>query len=62
MTAPIVIVGAGQAAASFISRHVALANPQPVVLIGEEYWRRAVDIDFLAAEGVMDELVRLEGK
>ena len=36
MTAPIVIVGAGQAAASFISRHVALANPQPVVLIGEE--------------------------
>ena len=36
MTAPIVIVGAGQAAASFISRHVALANPQPVLLIGEE--------------------------
>jgi 3-phenylpropionate/trans-cinnamate dioxygenase ferredoxin reductase subunit len=36
MTTPIVIVGAGQAAASFISRHVALANPQPLVLIGEE--------------------------
>ena len=36
MTAPIVIVGAGQAAASFISRHVALGNQQPLVLIGEE--------------------------
>lgn len=36
MTAPIVIVGAGQAAASFISRHVALARSQPVLLIGEE--------------------------
>ena len=30
-------------------------KPVPVVLIGEEYWRRAVDIDFLAAEGVIDE-------
>jgi uncharacterized protein (TIGR00730 family) len=28
--------------------------PVPVVLVGEEYWRRAVDIDFLAAEGVID--------
>jgi 3-phenylpropionate/trans-cinnamate dioxygenase ferredoxin reductase subunit len=36
MTAPIVIVGAGQAAVSFISRHVALANPQPLLLIGDE--------------------------
>ena len=36
MTAPIVIVGAGQAAASFISRHVALGNEQPLLLIGEE--------------------------
>ena len=36
MARPIVIVGAGQAAASFISRHVALASPQPVLLIGEE--------------------------
>ena len=36
MAAPIVIVGAGQAAASFITRHVALASPQPVLLIGEE--------------------------
>ena len=36
MTAPIVIVGAGQAAASFISRHVALDSQQPVLLIGDE--------------------------
>lgn len=36
MTAPIVIVGAGQAAASFISRHLALGSQQPVLLIGDE--------------------------
>jgi 3-phenylpropionate/trans-cinnamate dioxygenase ferredoxin reductase subunit len=36
VTAPIVIVGAGQAAASFISRHVALGSEQPLLLIGEE--------------------------
>ena len=36
MSAPVVIIGAGQAAASFISRHVALASPQPLMLIGEE--------------------------
>ena len=36
MTAPIVIVGAGQAAASFISRHVALGSRQTLLLIGEE--------------------------
>jgi len=36
MPAPIVIVGAGQAAASFISRHVALGAGQPLLLIGEE--------------------------
>jgi 3-phenylpropionate/trans-cinnamate dioxygenase ferredoxin reductase subunit len=36
MAAPIVIVGAGQAAASFISRHVALGSEQPLLLIGEE--------------------------
>ena len=36
MPAPIVIVGAGQAAASFISRHVALGAEQPLLLIGEE--------------------------
>ncbi len=36
MPAPIVVVGAGQAAASFISRHVALGSKQPILLIGEE--------------------------
>jgi 3-phenylpropionate/trans-cinnamate dioxygenase ferredoxin reductase subunit len=36
MAAPVVIVGAGQAAASFISRHVALGNAEPLLLIGEE--------------------------
>jgi len=36
VTAPIVIVGAGQAAASFISRHVALGSRQTLLLIGEE--------------------------
>jgi 3-phenylpropionate/trans-cinnamate dioxygenase ferredoxin reductase subunit len=36
VAAPIVIVGAGQAAASFISRHVALGSEQPILLIGEE--------------------------
>jgi uncharacterized protein (TIGR00730 family) len=30
-------------------------KPVPVVLVGEDYWRRAVDIEFLAAEGVIDE-------
>lgn len=28
--------------------------PVPVVLIGEEYWRRAVDVEFLVEEGVID--------
>ncbi len=29
-------------------------RPVPVVLVGEEYWRRAVDVEFLADEGVID--------
>jgi uncharacterized protein (TIGR00730 family) len=29
--------------------------PHPVVLVGEDYWRRAVDVDFLAEEGVIAE-------
>jgi uncharacterized protein (TIGR00730 family) len=29
-------------------------KPIPVVLVGETYWRRAVDIDFLVDEGVID--------
>ncbi|QYZ64523.1 MAG: cytochrome D ubiquinol oxidase subunit II [Gammaproteobacteria bacterium (ex Lamellibrachia satsuma)] len=28
--------------------------PIPVVLVGEDYWRRAVDVDFLVEEGVID--------
>jgi 3-phenylpropionate/trans-cinnamate dioxygenase ferredoxin reductase component len=36
VAAPIVIVGAGQAAASFISRYQALGGSQPLLLIGEE--------------------------
>jgi uncharacterized protein (TIGR00730 family) len=28
--------------------------PVPVVLVGEEYWRRAVDFDFLVEEGVIE--------
>ena len=29
-------------------------KPIPVVLVGETYWRQAVDIDFLVDEGVID--------
>jgi len=29
-------------------------RPLPVVLVGEAYWRRAVDLDFLVAEGTID--------
>jgi hypothetical protein len=29
-------------------------KPVPIVLVGEEYWRRAFDIGFLADEGVID--------
>jgi uncharacterized protein (TIGR00730 family) len=28
--------------------------PVPVILVGEDYWRRAFDIEFLADEGVID--------
>ena len=28
--------------------------PVPVVFVGEEYWRRAVDMEFLDSEGVID--------
>jgi len=28
-------------------------NPVPVVLVGEKYWRRAFDVDFLVDEGVI---------
>ena len=29
-------------------------RPLPVVLVGEDYWRKALDIDFLVDEGVID--------
>ncbi|MBI4696546.1 MAG: TIGR00730 family Rossman fold protein [Gammaproteobacteria bacterium] len=29
-------------------------KPMPIVLVGEEYWRRAVNIDFLVEEGVIE--------
>ena len=29
-------------------------KPLPVILVGAAYWRRAVDLDFLLAEGVID--------
>jgi len=29
-------------------------KPVPVVLVGERYWRRAIDFDFLVDEGVID--------
>ena len=29
-------------------------KPLPIVLVGEEYWRRAIDVGFLADEGVID--------
>jgi uncharacterized protein (TIGR00730 family) len=28
-------------------------GPVPIVLVGEEYWRRAIDFDFLVEEGVI---------
>jgi predicted Rossmann-fold nucleotide-binding protein len=28
-------------------------RPLPVVLVGESYWRRAIDFDFMIAEGVI---------
>jgi hypothetical protein len=29
-------------------------KPVPVVLVGEQYWRRAIDFDFLVEEGVIE--------
>jgi uncharacterized protein (TIGR00730 family) len=29
-------------------------KPVPIVLVGEEYWRRAIDVGFLTDEGVID--------
>lgn len=30
-------------------------KPMPVILVGESYWRKAFDVDFLVDEGVIDE-------
>lgn len=30
-------------------------KPLPVVLVGEAYWRKAFDVDFMVAEGVIDD-------
>ncbi|TAM75743.1 LOG family protein [bacterium] len=30
------------------------AAPLPIILVGETYWRRAFDVDFLVAEGTID--------
>jgi 3-phenylpropionate/trans-cinnamate dioxygenase ferredoxin reductase subunit len=60
MAAPIVIVGAGQAAASFISRHVALGRQQPVLLIGDEahppYQRPPLSKKYLLGELELERL------
>ena len=29
-------------------------KPVPVILVGEAYWRRAFDVDFLVEEGTID--------
>ena len=29
-------------------------KPVPVILVGEQFWRRVVDVEFLAAEGTID--------
>ena len=29
-------------------------RPMPIVLVGERYWRRAINFDYLVEEGVID--------
>ncbi len=29
-------------------------KPLPIILVGEEYWRRVIDVEFLAGEGTID--------
>ncbi|MGP0105181.1 TIGR00730 family Rossman fold protein [Rhodoblastus sp.] len=31
-----------------------VTHPMPIILVGEEFWRGAVDFDYLVAEGVID--------
>jgi 3-phenylpropionate/trans-cinnamate dioxygenase ferredoxin reductase subunit len=60
MAAAIVVVGAGQAAASYVSRHVALGNPQPLLLIGDEphppYQRPPLSKKYLSGELELERL------
>jgi 3-phenylpropionate/trans-cinnamate dioxygenase ferredoxin reductase subunit len=60
MGKPIVIVGAGQAAASFISRHIRLGNDTALHLIGEEpvppYHRPPLSKKYLTGELERDRL------
>ncbi|MGD2172254.1 MAG: FAD-dependent oxidoreductase [Gammaproteobacteria bacterium] len=54
MAAEFVVVGAGQAAAACVSRHVALGNSHPLLLIGEEshppYHRPPLSKKYLSGE------------
>jgi 3-phenylpropionate/trans-cinnamate dioxygenase ferredoxin reductase subunit len=60
MDKPIVIVGAGQAAASFVSRHIKLGNSHALHLIGEEplppYQRPPLSKKYLMGELERDRL------
>jgi len=60
MARPIVIVGAGQAAASFISRHTRLGSEAELHLIGEEpvppYQRPPLSKNYLLGELERDRL------
>ena len=60
MNDPIVIVGAGQASASFISRHVALGSKTPLLLIGDEplppYQRPPLSKKYLLGELALERL------
>lgn len=61
MVSPIVIIGAGQAAASFVTRHTALGSTQPLLLIGEEphppYQRPPLSKKYLLGELERDRLL-----
>ena len=60
MSHPIVVVGAGQAAASFASRHVAGGLQQPLLIIGEEntapYQRPPLSKKYLLGEADLEQL------
>ena len=33
-------------------------RPMPIVLVGAEYWKRTVDLDYLVTEGLIDDADR----